>query len=126
MTDSRAASADERWPERFSAALVERYGDAVLAVVLYGSWLRGKRDTVLDFYVLLDSYAALAAPVHGLLNRLLAPTVYAITLKDGTAIATAKYATITLTRFETATADDFHSYFWARFAQPVSIVFAAG
>ena len=40
----------------------ERYGQGLLAVLIYGSYLRGKRDTLLDFYVLLDSYQSMPRP----------------------------------------------------------------
>ena len=49
----------------------ERYGQGLQAVLIYGSYLRGKRDTLLDFYVLLDSYAALPSPWQGWLARAL-------------------------------------------------------
>ena len=60
--------------------LVERlrglYGSGLQAVLIYGSYLRGKRDTLLDFYVLLDSYAALPQRWQGWVARML-PTVAA-------------------------------------------------
>ncbi|MEQ8497306.1 MAG: hypothetical protein RLW42_24065, partial [Gammaproteobacteria bacterium] len=71
-----AAASAEAWPARFVAQLRARYGAHVEAIVLYGSWLRGKRDTVLDFYVLLDDYAALDSRTAVLANRLLPPNVY--------------------------------------------------
>ena len=37
----------------------KRYGQGLMAVLIYGSYLRGKRDTLLDFYVLLDSYRSM-------------------------------------------------------------------
>ena len=40
--------------------LRKHYGRGLLAVLIYGSYLRGKRDTLLDFYVLLDSYRPLS------------------------------------------------------------------
>ena len=43
--------------DRLVDQLRGRYGPGLLAVLIYGSYLRGKRDTLLDFYVLLDSYA---------------------------------------------------------------------
>ena len=48
------------FPDAGRDRLLERvmapYGGGVLAVLIYGSYLRGRRDTLLDFYVLLDSY----------------------------------------------------------------------
>ncbi len=113
-------------------SLQARYGDAVLAVILYGSFLRGKRDTVLDFYVLLDSYAPLGRGLLRFANQLLPPNVYFLTCGanggDDGGVAdqsyAAKYATLTLTRFEHALSSDFNTYFWSRFAQPSVVVYA--
>lgn len=110
-------------PDQFVRALRARFGDGVVAILLYGSWLRGKRDTILDFYVLLDDYAALGSVLEATANRLLAPNVYHISLDGKSGKAAAKYATLTLERFERAMAKDFHSYFWARFAQPASALY---
>lgn len=101
----------------------QRFGARLLAVLAYGSYLRGKRDTVLDFYVLLDDYHALPG-LAGLANRLLPPNVYFVTVGEGTARQAAKYATLTLDAFEHALDHDFHSYFWARFAQPYVVLMA--
>ncbi len=121
MTDP-AATADEDLPQRFAKALAERFGDRMVAVLLYGSWLRGSRDTVLDFYVLLDDYDALGSRLAALSNRLLPPNVYHLVLDTGGERVAAKYATVTLAGLEDAVAHDFHGYFWARFAQPFVVV----
>ncbi len=107
----------------FVAHFVARFGTHLEAVLAYGSYLRGKRDTVLDFYVLLDSYDVLPG-LAGCANRLLPPNVYHITLGTGEARQAAKYATVTLEHFACCIRDDFHSYFWARFAQPCVVVYA--
>ncbi|MGE0483392.1 MAG: hypothetical protein AB7Q81_04585 [Gammaproteobacteria bacterium] len=114
--------ADDDAPQRFATLLRERFGDGVLAVVLYGSYLRGKRDTVLDFYVLLDDYTALHAPLAAIANRLLPPNVYHLHAGPGIGTEAAKFATVTLSHFERAIARGFHPYFWARFAQPVMVL----
>lgn len=111
-------------PRRFAALLRERFGDGVAAVVLYGSYLRGKRDTVLDFYVLLDDYAALGSAPAALANRLLPPNVYHVRDAVPGGAGAAKYATVTLGQFERAVTHGFHPYFWARFAQPVVVLHA--
>jgi len=121
---ARAPCAQDDWPARFTHHLLERYADHVEAIVLYGSWLRGKRDTVLDFYVLLDDYRALGAWLPALANRALPPNVYHVVLEGAGDSCAAKYATVTLSQFERAIADDFHSYFWARFAQPARVLHA--
>jgi len=106
----------------------QKHGEALLAILVYGSWLRGKRDTMLDFYVLVDDYHTLDSSWQGWMCRLLPPNVYQIHHKkdDGETKSTelrAKYALMTLSRFRKAMQDDFHSYFWARFAQPCEILY---
>ena len=106
----------------------QKHGEALLAILVYGSWLRGKRDTMLDFYVLVDDYHTLDSSWQGWMCRLLPPNVYQIHHKkdDGKTKSTelrAKYALLTLSRFRKAMQHDFHSYFWARFAQPCEILY---
>jgi hypothetical protein len=104
-----------------------KHGDALLAILVYGSWLRGKRDTMLDFYVLVEDYHTLDSAWQGWMCSLLPPNVYHIhhktndTQKKGNELR-AKYALLTLERFCHAMQNDFHSYFWARFAQPCEIL----
>lgn len=112
------------WPAHCAVLLRERFGDSVCAILLYGSFLRGKRDTVLDFYVLLDDYSALSSRCAAIGNRVLPPNVYhLLTTIDGQECA-AKYATVTLEQFEQAIRHDTHVYFWARFAQAFAVVYA--
>jgi hypothetical protein len=101
----------------------KRYGKGLLAVLIYGSYLRGKRDTLLDFYVLLDSYRAMPRKWQGWLARVLPPNVYQIHHGSPPDEIRAKVAVLTLDRFEVAVKRDFHSYFWARFAQPCGILY---
>ena len=110
-----------------------KHGEALLAILVYGSWLRGKRDTMLDFYVLVENYHTLDSPWQGWMCKLLPPNVYHIHHKanepDKDRPDTvqqelrAKYALLTLKRFRHAMQHDFHSYFWARFAQPCEILY---
>jgi hypothetical protein len=106
----------------------QKHGDALLAILVYGSWLRGKRDTMLDFYVLVEDYHTLDSAWQGWMCRLLPPNVYHIhhkAEKTGTQTQElrAKYALLTLNRFHEAMQKDFHSYFWARFAQPCDVLY---
>ena len=105
-----------------------KHGESLLAILVYGSWLRGKRDTMLDFYVLVENYQTLGSFWQGLMCRLLPPNVYHIHHKNDDPESDkpelrAKYALLTLRRFCKAMKDDFHSYFWARFAQPCAILY---
>ena len=119
-------------PDESLAPLVQeirqKHGDALLAIVVYGSWLRGKRDTMLDFYVLVEDYRSLDSTWQGWMCSLLPPNVYHIHQAkkapgNRSHALRAKYALLTLKRFHHAVQHDFHSYFWARFAQPCEIVF---
>jgi len=109
--------------DRLLDQVQQRYGEALQAVLIYGSYLRGKRDTLLDFYVLLDSYGSMPSAWQGWLGRALPPNVYQI--HDGAPPdeVRAKYALLSLDGFERAVRKDFHSYFWARFAQPCGILY---
>ncbi len=100
----------------------DRYGTGLLAVLINGSYLRGKRDTLLDFYVLLDSYGSVPKAWHGWLAKALPPNVYQIQHGLPPNEIHAKYALLTMDRFEYAVRSDFHSYFWGRFAQPCGIL----
>lgn len=108
--------------DQLLAQIQERYGAGLLAVLIYGSYLRGKRDTLLDFYVLLDSYSCMPKAWHGWLAKALPPNVYQIQHGSPPDEIRAKYAVLTLDRFEYAVRSDFHSYFWGRFAQPCGIL----
>ena len=102
-----------------------RHGSSVAAVLMYGSYLRGKRDTLLDFYVLLENFqGALPRAWHQLANRLLPPNVYYQCVPGDDGEARSKYATLTVRQFERAMKGDFHSYFWSRFTQPCALIFS--
>ena len=106
----------------------QKHGAALQAILVYGSWLRGKRDTMLDFYVLVEDYRTLDSAWQGFMCRLLPPNVYHIHHKNEDPASEnpelrAKYALLTLDRFRKAMRHDFHSYFWARFAQPCEVMY---
>jgi hypothetical protein len=113
----------ELWPGIFAEAFRADYGVNVCAIVMYGSWLRGKRDTVLDFYVLLEDYGDFGSLLERTANRALAPNVYNRVITASGQVCSAKFATLTLGHLERAITHDFHSYFWARFAQPIEVIY---
>ena len=117
-------SANDDTPLIFVEILKEKYGKELRAVILYGSWVRGRRDTVIDFYVVLDSYKPLNSRLEASLNHLLAPNVYYLTVLQGEETIATKYATVSAEVFEKSICHDFHPYFWARFAQPSEILYA--
>lgn len=109
--------------EQLLRVIRERHRTGIAAVLVYGSYLRGKRNTPVDFYVLLDGYGALRPAWQAILAWLLSPNVYQVRAGQGPDEIRAKYAVMTLDRFERAIRRDPHPYFWARFAQPVGLVY---
>ena len=97
--------------------VLRRFGGRVDAIFLYGSWRRGRRDTMPDFYVLLDRYPK---GWRYWLGRLLPPTV----LMQKSAALRAKVTVLTTTQLFDAVNSDFHPYFRARFAQPTPLLYA--
>ena len=104
------------------AAIRARFGASLAAVLVYGSWTRGRRDTLIDLYALLDGYRAMPW-WQASLCRLLPPNVYQLVAGGGNTAARAKCAAVSLDRFEAAMSRDFHSYFWARFVQPSMLLY---
>jgi hypothetical protein len=108
-------------------ALHARLGDAVVALLVYGSCLRSGdlSDGLVDFYALVDSYAhAHPNPLQRLANAWLPPTVILIgaPAPDGRKL-NAKCAILSLQDFEAGTGTWFQSYLWGRFAQPARLVY---
>jgi hypothetical protein len=108
--------------------LQERYGPAVQAILVYGSCFRvgDDRDGLVDLYVLVDRYrAAHRRRARAVINKILPPAVYALTVASPRGIVRAKYAVLSLGDFRRrASAATFQSYFWGRFAQPTGLVYA--
>jgi hypothetical protein len=107
--------------------LLVRHGNAVQAILFYGSCFRkcDVNDGLVDLYLLVDSYrGAYRNPVHGILNKLLPPNVFYLETSDGNRVIRAKYAIISLSDFQRGNSMGwFHSYLWGRFAQPTGIAF---
>ena len=105
-----------------------RYGDALLAIVFYGSCLRNDdaMEGIVDLYVIVSSYAdAIASRKHRLLAHFLPPTVGYLEAGDQQNPVRAKYAVISLDDFQRGTSRRwFHSYLWGRFAQPCLLAHA--
>jgi hypothetical protein len=112
-------------------AIRARHRNGIAAVVFYGSCLR-QPDTnldamVFDFYVLIDEYRGFyGRPWTALANYLIPPNVFQISVaaRDGGRLQ-AKYSVVSLAHFcDLVRPRTFHSYFWARFAQPTRLVYA--
>ena len=115
---------------RVSDHLRARFGTALRAVVMYGSNLRRGDDGegVLDLYALVSSYAD-AYPGRSTLaaiNRLLPPNVFYVEVAGERHPVRCKYAVLALDDLPRLTsAQVSEPYFWARFAQPCALVWAA-
>lgn len=119
-----------------AAEVRRRHGDAVAAVLYYGSCLRTRSGAsgVHDFYVIVDRYlpayrgslgshdrrrGLLRASALSLANRALPPNVFYLELPFEGAILRAKYAVVSRRDFLRAAGPRYlHSLVWARFSQP--------
>lgn len=117
-------------PPGFSAlaeAARERHGEAVRAVLLYGSCLRtgNVHDGLADLYLLVEDYRS-AFNDHALafLNYLLPPNVFYLEVLFQGQLLRAKYAVLTLSDFHKGTERWFHSYLWGRFSQKTILLYA--
>lgn len=110
------------------AALHERFGDTLSAVLFYGSCLRTGRagDGVIDLYALVDSYrGAYRNPLWAVLNAILPPNVYHFSAVVEGLPVRAKVAVLSLAAFRRgASRRAFQPSVWGRFCQPTAIVHA--
>jgi hypothetical protein len=99
----------------------------ILAILGYGSALRGVDviDTPLDLYVLTHDFGDVSsARLSQHACRLVPPNVYYSEMPFEGGTLRAKYAVLPLHQFSGwMTADTSNPYFWARFCQPVRLVF---
>ena len=110
----------------FVEELKSRFGASLDAVLLYGSCLRAREiaDGVADFYVVVDSYRHAYRQRHlGRLNAWLPPNVFYFEVSAQEKTLRAKYAVVSVEDFERGTRCWFHPYLWARFAQPVRLLY---
>lgn len=104
----------------------ERLGESLLGVLLYGSCLHRNdpTDGIVDLYAVVDSYRnAYRRRRLRVVNALLPPNVFYLEAGDGPSRLRTKYAVISMEDFEKGTSTWFHSYIWARFAQPSRLVY---
>ncbi len=118
-------------PDSIQAAgryLVQKYGQSVQGVLLYGSCLRTGSDEngLVDCYVIVDKYASVySSKWVSLLNHWLPPNVFYGEVDFRGRKVRMKYAILSLKDFErSVTHKRFHSYFWGRFAQPTTVMFS--
>ena len=105
-------------------ALRARYGASFVGAIYYGSCRRSPEvEGLVDLHVIVTDPVAALGPLEGLLCRVLPPNVYYLETDHGEARVRCKYAVLGLDQFRrVCTRRAFHSYFWARYAQPVSVV----
>ena len=107
--------------------LLADHGDAIEAILFYGSCLRTGEDRggLVDLYVLVDRYRAIESrSLLAALNKLLPPNVFYIEVPFEDRFVRAKYAVLSLRDFRAGASTWFHSYIWGRFAQPVGLIYA--
>ena len=107
--------------------LLARYGDAVQAILFYGSCLRSgdAMDGLVDLYVVVESYrSAYRRPWLRLGNALLPPNVFYLEAPFAGQVVRAKYAVLSLRDLQRGVRRWFQSYLWGRFAQPTGLLYA--
>jgi hypothetical protein len=108
--------------------ITSRYGEALQAILFYGSCLRSGEDRggLVDLYVIVDTYrGAYTSRTWALLNALLPPNVFYLEVPFEGRVVRAKYAILSLADLKKATSSAwFHSYFWGRFTQPTALIYS--
>jgi hypothetical protein len=127
LIDAELRTPVSRGSMAMTDALKARYGDNVLGIVYYGSCFRSgtEKDGILDIFVIVDNYRSVYPKrTLAITNKLLPPNVFYYEMDfEGHTLRT-KYAVITLDQFVHRTSMRcFHTFFWARFAQPCALTF---
>lgn len=114
-----------------------RFRSNVAAVLVYGSYLRGARDTLIDLYVLLDRYHPTIPRWEAFLGAALSPNVYHLKTSShdtnqlqkakarSPVPVRAKCSLMRVDQLERAVKNTWVPYFWARFSQPFVIAYTA-
>ncbi len=107
-------------------ALAKKFPGA--AVLFYGSGASVARlddpaSVIFDFYVIGESYDAVYdSDLLKAANKLIPPNVFYFETPSRFGVLRAKYAVLSINHFEKLVSSaTYHSYFWARFAQPCRI-----
>ena len=112
--------------QSFVDDLNKQFKHSIKSIIFYGSCMRTHEyhDAMLDFYVIVDEYSnAYTNNWHRIANRLLPPNVFFIQTEINGKKYRAKYAVITYSALLDGVSNAFHSYFWARFAQPICYIY---
>lgn len=110
-----------------ASALSARYPGA--AIFLYGSGIsvsanEDPTEILFDYYVIAPDYErAISGALERFAAKALPPNVYYVEVDAAPGRLRAKYALLSAAAFERLVSErTFHSYFWARFAQPMRLV----
>jgi hypothetical protein len=110
-----------------ASALSARYPGA--AIFLYGSGIsvsanEDPTEILFDYYVIAPDYeSAIDNAAERFAAKALPPNVYYVETQTPLGTLRAKYALLSVEAFEKLVSErTFHSYFWARFAQPMRLV----
>lgn len=108
-------------------SLAEKFPGAALFLYGSGITLSAEEDptgVMYDFYVMAADYRdCFSSLVERIAARLLPPNVYYIEAQTDYGVLRAKYAVLTADHLDRLVSRrTFHSYFWARFAQPMRVV----
>ncbi len=110
-------------------ALLNRHPKTIQAILFYGSCLRSDSDIdgIVDLYLIVDDYASInSSPFLAFANHWLPPNVFYTEVPYRDRTVRTKYAILSIEDFQHSTSMRwFHSYFWARFAQPTMVLYAA-
>ena len=113
--------------QSFANEINAKLNNSVVGIVFYGSCMRSRnyKDAMLDFYVIVDQYRhAYSKYWYRIANNVLPPNVFFIQTKVNGCEYRAKYAVMSEKGLLAGVEKAFHSYFWARFTQPISYIYA--
>jgi hypothetical protein len=113
--------------ENFVEALKSEYKQSLLGIIFYGSCMRTReyQDAMLDFYVIVDEYQhAYTSRWYSVANKILPPNVFYLQVTSKEQVYRSKYAVMSKAGLSSAVEKSFHPYFWARFTQPLSYIYA--
>lgn len=106
-------------------ALRERYGEAVLGAIFYGSCRRDvdAREGVLDLHLVLRSLRPALAPAAAAACAVLPPNVGYLEAEGADGRVRGKVALLSLAQLRRGCSRRaVHSYLWGRYAQPVTLL----
>ncbi len=130
VADSLAGAVDDDIVAMADYVRAQFDADSVVAVLGYGSCLRGvsTADSLIDFYVLVRKPSQVSSSaISARACSILPPNVYYAEMPYQDRTLRTKFAVLDIETFGAwVGAGTKNPYFWARFSQPCSLVWAAG